>query len=303
MEWKTLCKVDSDWVDRYLLDHDIDSKNKVVVRAFSIKFSGTEENILGFVEHLTNIIPYFVFSKKEIEEYNEKGLWVWKEAMHYFGNISPESDGRYGELLLFLLVESILKIPMIVHKIKVGTSIKEQIKGSDGIFFGNYNDIESLLFGESKIYKNKNDGINDALNSIIKFHKGAKGYGYLKQELVVASKHLTADLTPHQVEYLSELLDPLSNKYQEINFVHPILLLYNEEKISEIENKCRSKEEGESLICDLFKYVPQDLLKNIIGKLEKDYGELFKIFLDFFIIGIKDVDTFRKTMYRRIHNL
>lgn len=299
-EWEELCRINPMWIVKYLIDHEKTQDEKVITRVFSLAFAGTQENLGGFASYLINQIPYFVFSKTEINAYNLSGKWPWREAVHYFGDVKSVTDGRYGELILFLLVESILKTPMIAHKIRATSSPQVQVKGSDGVFFGSYLGQESLLLGESKVMKDDNSGINAALSSINRFYNSAEAHSYIKQELIVARSNISNDLTPEQIMYLSNVLDPDSERYQYVNLVHPVLIVYDEDKIKDIEQNCMNKLEGEKLICEFMKDESSTFIKRIKIKLKK-LDELDKIYIDFFFIAMKDVTMFKELMYEEIH--
>lgn len=81
-------------------------------------------------------IKQFVLSEADIEECKKQDKEPWLKAAIYFGPVNPQNEGKYGELLLFLLVEAVLKTPMIAYKIKSLSDYKHQIKGSDGVFLG-----------------------------------------------------------------------------------------------------------------------------------------------------------------------
>ena len=299
-EWVELCRINSMWIAKYLIDHEKNQDEKVITRVFSLSFAGTQENVGGFVSYLIDQIPYFVFSNTEINAHKLSGKWTWREAVHYFGDVKSVSDGRYGELILFLLVESILKTPMIAHKIRATSSPQVQVKGSDGVFFGSYLGQESLLIGESKVMKDDNHGINEALSSINRFHKGVDAHSFIKQELIEARSNISNDLTPEQIMHLCNILDPDSEQYHYVNLVHPVLIVYDEDKINDIEYNCKNKLEGEKLIYELMQDESHTFIKRIKTKLKK-LDELNKIYLDFFFIAMKDVTMFKELMYKEIH--
>ena len=161
LDWVSILRVDSKWIIDLLLSHskahNPELSKKLVVRAYSLKFAGTEEHLHGLVKYMADSITNFVYSDLDLKEIKNP----WKKARDYFGNVDPLRDGKSGELLLYLLVEAVLKIPLIAHKIRyVGDNPNDQAKGSDGIFMGNYNDHTAFLFGEAKIHNERSVGIN-----------------------------------------------------------------------------------------------------------------------------------------------
>lgn len=303
LRWVKLVRIDCEWIDKFLLTYDKSMKEKITARAFSIRFSGTEEHMQGLVEFMADKILEFVLSRAEIKECEARGQIAWRKAAKRFGPVNPETEGKYGELLLFLLVEAVLKAPMIAHKIKALTDRNDQVKGSDGVFFGPYREQDSLLLGEAKVMKNWNHAINDALKSVGKFHNASSADQEIETELHVVKQTITKDLSPRQLQFLMKVLDTQSVEYQKVNQVHPILIVYDEEKISEIEKKCRGKDEGEKMACAEFELLPKEMLPKILKKINKKWTSLEKVYLDFFFIPVSSVDKFRKSMFRSIHNM
>ena len=223
----------------------------------------------------------------------------------FFGAVDPNTDGKGGELLLYLLVEEVLGTPMIAHKIKsVSDAFNDQVKGSDGVFFGQYGKNFSFLFGESKIYKNLNDGANNALESIDKFYDSTKGGPENENELFVIKQTRTQNLSIDQIKFIEKLLDINSAEYRSTNVVHPILIVYDENKISDIEIQCDNSAEGEVKVKEEFKTLAMKLLEDlIIPKMDQKWNNLKKVHLDFFFLPVTSVEKFRNSFFRAIHGM
>lgn len=89
----------------------------------------------GFCQVLHDNLTYYVYDENRIKD---NPVCAGQNAGSYFGQKDPQADGKYGELLLFVLVESVLGCKMIAHKLKSLTNVIDQIKGGDGVFLGNY---------------------------------------------------------------------------------------------------------------------------------------------------------------------
>lgn len=302
-DWSESCIVDPNWVNDYLVDHPQEMKDKIRTRVYNLQFNGTEEGATSFIRFLLDQIPHYVYSNQKIQEMIAKGQSPWWRAAEFFGDVDPDLDGKYGELILYLLVEGVLRIPLIVHKIKLTTNPNDQVKGSDGVFFGSYFGNDSILFGESKIYKTRWSALNDALKSLNKFHELPQAGTMLSNELTIASRNLTNNLTPAKLDYLSTLLDPDSGESRRVNIVHPTLIVYNDYKIKRIQDICNSKENAEELLCLKNETLATKLSNSILKKIEDKYGELNSIYLDFFFIPMSDVSLLKHTLYNRIHNV
>jgi len=87
------------------------------------------------------------------------------EARGLFTPLTKSGEG--GELLLFILLETVLGIPQLLTKMSLKTSTKMHIHGSDGIHAkllenGNL----ALYWGESKLHATATSAINDCFESV-----------------------------------------------------------------------------------------------------------------------------------------
>ncbi len=303
LKWVELVRIDSSWIDKYLLIHCDHCENKLTTRAYTLRFNGTEENMQGLVEFMADSIKHFVFSEAEIKNWEQKGQEPWRKAATFFGDVNPQKEGKYGELLLFLIVEAILKTPMIAHKIRSLSDPNDQIKGSDGVFFGPYKDKDALLLGEAKVYQDINKAMNKALESVDNFHKPTSSDSEIKAELLVVRENITKDLSQQQLDFLLKVLDTQSIEYQNVNKVHPILIVYDEEKISKIEAICQDKADGERMAYKEFGSLAKEIMPTIVEKIKTNRATLKKVYLDFFFIPISSVDNFRNSLFKAIHNV
>lgn len=304
LDWVSLLRVDSKWITDYLLVHNPALDRKLVIRSYSLRFAGTEEHLQGLVEFMSNSIKHYVFSDSEIKELERRGKDPWKAARNYFGAVDPLKDGKCGELLLFLVVEAVLKTPLIAHKIRcVSDNPNDQAKGSDGVFIGSHNGYGALLFGEAKIHADRSKGINKALESVNKFHDGVNANTAISNELIVVRERLTKNLSMEQLKFLENALDTQSEEYRSLNKVHPILIVYDSKKITEIERNCSNPKDGEELACKEFTKLTSEMLQFILEKLGSEFQALKKIYLDFFFIPVSSVDNLRESFFKEIHGM
>ncbi|HIH25033.1 TPA: DUF1837 domain-containing protein [Candidatus Woesearchaeota archaeon] len=302
LPWARLIQIQPTWVEQLLIECEKCSEPKLTARAYCLKFAGTQENLIGLVDMMAEFIKKFVFSEAELKAFEDKGRDPWRQAIKYFGDTDPQREGKYGELLLFLFVESVLQTPLIAHKIQALTDYNDQVKGSDGVFFGKYREVDTLLLGESKMYQNRNNAINDALDSVNKFHAGASAQQELTTELLVIRKNLTKDLTSQDVDMLLEMLDINSPRHQAINKAHPVLIVYDEDSIPEIEKACTCSEDASERLDAQFKRIAHELHPIIKSKINDRTPELNAVSLDFFLLPVSSVQTFREMMYEALHN-
>lgn len=92
-----------------------------------------------------------------------------REAEDLFTHIANTGEG--GELLLFVLVEQVLRIPQILCKMHLKTSAAHHYHGSDGVHANFDPSSRELLlwWGESKIYNTATRAIYECFKSLAPF--------------------------------------------------------------------------------------------------------------------------------------
>lgn len=321
IDWEKKIKIDSEWTNRQLVNHFTNKAPKVVVRAYTPKVTGTKFCCNALIEELGYLLPDYVHSEKSKknklksltiqfgEDFAKKNheIALYQEAQAFFGKKDPTTDGKYGELLLFALCESILKSKMIAHKIEGLSNGKDQVKGGDGIFLGNYElsngkIAPAIFIGESKIMQERSKSIDDALDSLNRFHDAETQAEFNKMEFIVANRTLSLDENDIDYEEVYERLTPGSEMFKNQITVHPILLMYNTASISTLETKALDKDDLESLISNHLIQKKDEIINTINEKLEQ-YPEIKKVYVDFFCFPFNNIDTFRNGMYFNIHKV
>ena len=321
IDWEKKIKIDTEWSNRQLVNHFVDRASKVVVRVYTPKVNGTKFCCNALIEELGYLLPDYALSEKSKKnklksltiKYGENlakerlQTALYSEAQAFFGKKDPATDGKYGELLLFALCESVLKSKMVAHKIEGLSNGKDQVKGGDGIFLGNYElpngKIASAIFiGESKIMQGRGTSIDDALDSLNRFHNVQTQAEFNKMEFIVANRTLSVDDNDIDYDEIYERLTPGSEIFRSQITVHPILLMYNTASISNLETSALDKDNLETLISEHLIKKKDDIINRINEKLEK-YPEIKKVYVDFFCFPFKNIDNFRNGMYFNIHKV
>ncbi|WP_176560127.1 HamA C-terminal domain-containing protein [Brevibacillus dissolubilis] len=301
MDWDKLVQIDDKWIDEHLVNQIVLNDTKLKVRGYSIKFSGNLYKFDSLADFAASQIAEFVFGPRKIKELGS--VKAYREASKYFGKKDPKTDGKYGELLLFLFVESVLKCPMVATKLITLTNPVDQVKGGDGIFLGNYEYLPgksntACLIGESKIMDGFSKCVDDALESLDRFHDHLNSARFSTFEFNVARNNLI--LEDIDIEYLYNSLKPGTEEFNNNILVHPVFLMYNTKHIGVIEQSAYLKTEAEEMIKEYLEEKGKVFLKSIQEKL-KIYSGLRSVCLDFFIIPVNDVTKFRNAVYFQIH--
>lgn len=300
-DWTSHLTVNTEWVDKFFHLVPEVGELKVNVRALSIKFSGTTQECLSLADHLSNSIESYVFDQQQLAIFKEEGIPAYKRSSSFFGNTNPVFDGKYGELMLYMLVEAILKTPMVSHKIQLLTNVNDQVKGGDGVFFGKYAGHISILIGESKIHQDLQGAIVDSMISVDRFNKGYAASS-MEHELFIARSNISKNFSLEKVKKIYEAFKPGTEEYSACNRVHPILLVYDSLKINEIEEQAIAKENAEELVRAWIDEHAKETFESIKVGLSS-YPDLKKVYLDFFLVPMSNVGTFKKTLFKSIHGI
>ncbi len=141
----------------------------------------------------TYVIDYCLSSRNRKEPLTTRqAAKLTKEARNLFrhpdiSGDSADKTGEAGELLLYFLIEAVLKAPQVVSKMELKTNHKDEVKGSDGIHarFNNESGLVDFFFGESKLYQESSTAIAEAIKSVSDFHE----IEMYQHEFTLVTKH------------------------------------------------------------------------------------------------------------------
>ncbi|MDB2261375.1 DUF1837 domain-containing protein [Halorubrum ezzemoulense] len=295
--WKEHTQIDREELLEHLFKCEEWEKSRLKITTYCIEPSHNVFETGPFIEYVSNEYPKFVFSKDEIQEMFEEGTWPFKEAQKRSDfPKDPRNDGKLGELILFLFVDAVLEIPMVSHKISWTQEPVQEVKGSDGLFYGEYDGKESLALGESKIQKRRSDALRNSLDSINRFHD-SEGSTKTDHELSVAASNLSSNLSDSKIRRLMNLFTGQGSPYQKI---HPIFAAYDEEWMLDLQAEAENEEHLRDLVCSEIEN--SGVYEYLTGKLEENkYESLKKYHLMFFLLPLEDVDKFREELQQAIY--
>jgi hypothetical protein len=152
-----------------MLTHSVKSKDeRVKLHAHFLAFREGQPTVAEFVDILSYKLVSFCLHRKRIHEIQsswgalppdkiqESAVRLHQQALDLFkrANKKTNRNGEFGELITYLLIESVLKAPQFVAKMSLKTNSQMPVHGSDGIHLS-YSDQTgklSLYWGESKCY-------------------------------------------------------------------------------------------------------------------------------------------------------
>lgn len=150
------------------------------IRMHYIKFDGNGVPMVKALAKMlyTYIIDYCIATRNRPDPLTTRqSAKLTKQARDLFrhpevSDDSPDRTGEAGELLLYFLIEAVLKAPQVVSKMELKTNHKDEVKGSDGIHarFNKETGLVDFFFGESKLYQDSSSAIAEAIKSVDQFH-------------------------------------------------------------------------------------------------------------------------------------
>ena len=301
INWEDLVDGKHSWISEHLKEHDPIQDGKVITRYYSVDFSGTQQETVALVDSIAESISHYVYDQKQLNEMNQKGITPFRKAVSFFGETNPDMDGKYGELLLYILTEAILQTPLICHKLSLLTNTNDQVKGGDGIFFGEYEDELSILIGESKIHQTHSSALVDAMGSLDRFHDNYSSDN-LSHELFIARSNISENFEFDEIEALYKAFTPGTKEYKNCIKTHPVLLVFESSKIKSIEEKAKNKAEAEELF-DKWLTKRANKTKQAIEEQLDNYPNLKAVYLDVFLLPLNNVSKFKNALYKAIHGI
>ncbi len=267
---------------------------------FPINARNFDYNQISLV--LVDSVIDYALSKKNIAKYQNKPGRLSQIARRKFKEYL-KNTGELGELLLYCFLEGHLNAPKILTKMEMKTSNKMHVNGSDGVhLLNNYDGTYKLIFGESKLFKNISNALNDAFKSINDFinevnssGKNKSGINYEKD--LISSNIENCELSDEDKDILELIIYPTKNeKNLRIDDAFSIFIGY-EIDISEETKKCTSSnffdEVKKKILLDLDKY------ENKIYEKINDNNLLGHTFF-VYIIPFTDIDNTRNKILEDI---
>lgn len=165
------------------------------IRMHYIKFDGNGRPMIKALANMlyTYIIDYCLSARNRPDTLTTRqSAILTKQARELFRHPditeeSPDKTGEAGELLLYFLMEAVIKAPQMVSKMELKTNHKDEVKGSDGIHarFDSETGMVDFFFGESKLYNQPSAAIAEAIKSIDQFHE----IEMYQHEFTMVTKH------------------------------------------------------------------------------------------------------------------
>ena len=161
---------------------------KISGRFFYVTFRDSKPTIDDLITIAHARMVNFVMPRARINEAVEQMVanpgvmypWVLltTEARDLFMRTDKETgrSGELGELLLYMLIEWVLKAPIVACKMYLKTAQQMPVHGVDGIHLGYEADKLIMYWGESKLHAKLSSALDDIAESISAYVKDPTKY-------------------------------------------------------------------------------------------------------------------------------
>ncbi|MBC5638452.1 DUF1837 domain-containing protein [Ornithinibacillus sp. BX22] len=176
------------------------------------------------VRIIRDTVVHFALTKREIQKYKENDDFgeMQRKAWERISKAHKNSKGDYGELLLFIILSIFFPSEKFVTKVRLRSSMKDQIKGFDCAHFSIENDEVILWLGEAKFHKQFSGAITDAISSVNEHCN----INYLKDEISILASNIEINETFQAYEKINNVLNG-GISLDKIKIRIPVLLTYD----------------------------------------------------------------------------
>ncbi len=258
-----------------------------ILRFHYIKFNQNNKPKFDLlVETIINHITLYCFSisKRTESNYEAYKNKLYREAASLFRQ--NDKSGELGELILWFLLESVLKAPQVVAKMDLKTNRNDEVKGADGIHINITNDsVLEIIFGEAKLHKSLSGAITDAFKSIENFLEKEQ---YRREYNLVTSHFKWLG-----VEQQNKLLDFISGQIEadEVKMKFAILIGFDWNEYKKLQNPSE-REKFVKEFQKIYQKKADEIKEKIIKKFDDFQYSSYEF--DIFFLPFESVDEMRK---------
>jgi len=270
----------------------------------------TQDEFLEFVYH--KIVPFclnrdYIRSCRERLDDTHDERWFYepvdaaKELFIKAKNKNPKS-GEPGEVVLFALLEGLLRAPRIVAKMRLKTNPNMEVYGSDAIHMKYHPEDESLtvFWGEAKLYTQLSSALDEIASSIKGFREydsNRKGVQrYFDIDVIQAHPDLDTPDVESTRDALLTYFDPYTEHSNHVREIHACLAMWDWSFCKQVSGLDPAEAE------DVFKQKYQERIESacslFIEKLKSNSLEQFRF--HFFLIPLHDIADFRRRFCNKL---
>ena len=277
---------------------------KAMAHCHMLAFDGNDRPRLAeLAAYLGNIIIDYAIPRTKIQEAQQRDLRenttrhvseLKKKAKALFTDI--EKTGEGGELLLYLLAQSVLKMPQILCKMSLKTSGKMHIHGTDGLHikYDKLIDRLALYWGESKLYSDIGRAMTDCLDSIKPYLEDSSKTAN-DRDLQLFRDNLDLIDTDLETELLN-YLDPDHPNFNKMQFRGVCLIGFDDDRYPTLPNQKVQSVLEDEIRASIIDW--SDKLKTRLNS----RSPLETFILDIFLLPLPSVQSFRDVFLEEVKN-
>jgi hypothetical protein len=274
-----------------------------------ITFADGVPTVQEFVEYLYDCLIPYCLPKRKIRDALQgveptvdyaRIVRLHDDAKNLFikAKNQLESGGEPGELILYALLEWLLKAPRLVSKMYLKTNSNMPVHGTDGIHlsYDVAKDLLTIYFGESKIYQNFSSAADAAFTSMAELLANA---GQISREIEILNNLSDlSSLPPAFQAKIAEYINPYSTSKLTLQkrIVHACLLGF------EYTANHRILALEPDKVASAFEEKYKKRIGSACRVIERHYGKRLPLTtnLHLFLLPFPKLSTFRTAFYSKL---
>lgn len=202
--------------------------------SFHLDYENRKYRQSDLVKLIRDTVLFFALTPDELSKINAETIHkLQNRAWRRISDRPKEKKGDYGELLLFLILEVFYPARKLVTKVRLRSSMGDEIKGFDCAHFSiDENNKICLWLGEAKFHQSFSTAISKAVESLNQHISGKT----LKDEISI----LEGNNTEIDEEIRAKIEDYLNSgiSLDKMKFKVPTLLTYDSNVVSSHQEVC-----------------------------------------------------------------
>jgi len=275
-------------------------ENSSACKFFLIRCTAQKIREDEFLQLLLNNIVRYVLKKEEylqpsIPTFTADNIHdIYTKARDKFLT-KNQNAGESGELILFLLLES-QGIVQLLNKMNLKTSSEMPVHGLDAIHIQVKDGKIILHFGQAKMYKKLNVGVDSALADVKKFTEDKKARSL---ELNLVSNYMDDKKFDQHAETIKNLISPYGKNKESLSEANSIFVGYDWDLLQNLSS--RGSNDLTSHLKAEYEKLHDEIstdIKNKISKISEIKDQEFTVYL----LPFSDIEEFRKSFVRELNN-
>jgi hypothetical protein len=210
---------------------------------------------------------------------------------------SAKTVGEPGEIILYILLDAMLKAPQMCCKMSLKTSEEMPVHGSDAIHIAFDTPSETLIlyWGESKLYAELSGALDEVCDSITKFRTAKDGKTPRERDIKILCDYMDMEDGPPK-EAVLNFFDPYSERSNRVREVYACFVGFDFSFFNRIARL--TKTEVEATFKEEYLDRIRTACKLFAAKIHA--SNLHEVNFHFFLIPLPCVETFRRLYLERI---